>query len=79
MDANTAKPKEKIVKSSLLTAYTYDATAYTLDVTFKDGAEWRYTGVTPDVMSSVFDGPKSIGSQFVRHIVRGNYKGVKTS
>jgi len=79
MGTNTAKPKERIVKSSILTAYTYDATQYTLDVTFKDGAEWRYSGVTPPVMSSVFDGPKSIGSQFIKQIVRGNYKAIKTS
>lgn len=73
----TNSPKQKPVQSSLITAYVYDNQSYQLTVTFKDGAEWSYKGVTPDVLSQVFDSPKSIGSKFIRLIKNGKYSATK--
>lgn len=71
--------KQTVVKSSIIQAYDYNDRTYELNVTFKDGAEWLYKGVTPDVMSSVFDSAGSIGSKFLKKIKHGNYKAVKQS
>ncbi len=71
--------KQKIVKSSIIQAYEYDDRAYTLTVTFIDGSEWLYKGVTPDVMSGVFDRPGSVGSRFIKQIKNGRYQAVKQS
>lgn len=73
------KPQQKVVKSSIIQAYEYDAQAYALTVTFKDGSEWLYKGVTPDVMSNVFDRPGSVGSKFIKQIKNGRYQSVKQS
>jgi hypothetical protein len=70
----TSESKERIVKSSLIQAYRYDAQNLKLSVTFRDGANVDYFDVPPPVMSDVFDRPGSIGARFVRHIVRGNFK-----
>lgn len=70
----TKEAKERIVKSSFLQAYTYDAQNLKLSVTFRDGTNIDYFDVPPPVMSSVFDRPGSIGSNFIRNIVKGKFK-----
>lgn len=60
--------KPKVVKSSLLQAYSYDAETYKLTVTFNDGTEKVYKDVDPPTLSKVFDSPGSIGSKFKRFI-----------
>lgn len=74
----TEKPKEQIVKSTLLQAYSYDAQNLTLSVSFRDGTNIDYFNVPPPVMSGVFDRPGSIGSRFMREIAGGKYKWTKT-
>ncbi len=69
---------EKIVNSSSIQAYEYDAEAMTLSVTFKDGSEYDYQGVPPPVISKVFDSSGSIGSKFKKYISH-SFKYTKTS
>lgn len=64
----------KVVRSHTIKAYDYDANTYGLTVWFNGGDEYHYDHVTPDVMSSVFDTPGSVGSKFYRLIVKGKYK-----
>ena len=66
--------KTHVLKSSLLSSYTYDSSTQDLTVTFKSGDSWLYKKVMPDVMSSVFDKPGSVGSRFLSIIKRGNYQ-----
>ncbi len=74
---NDPKPKQTIVNSSLIQAYSYDHDNLTLSVTFRDGTEVDYFDVPPPVMSSVFDHSGSIGSNFIKRISR-SFKYVKT-
>lgn len=76
MNSNTPSNKEKIVNSKSIRAYSYDAQTYKLSVTFADGAEYEYSNVMPDVMSQVFDSPRSIGSKF-RRLIAYKYKYTK--
>lgn len=64
------------VKSSTIQAYSYDVSDKVLKVWFKTGAVYSYQNVTPDVMSSVFDGPGSKGRLFATRIAN-KYEGSK--
>lgn len=72
------KPAQRIVKSSLIQAYEYNAETQTLSVTFQDGAEFDYEKVDPPTMSKVFDSPGSVGSKFQKFISK-RFKYTKTS
>ncbi len=61
----------KPVKSSLISSYQYDKDTKTLIVTFVGRSdEFRYTNVTPDLVSHVFDRAQSVGTAFYNYIVR---------
>lgn len=64
--------KEHIVKSSIIQAYSYDATKQELTVTYTNGASWLYKKVDPVLMSTVFDKPGSIGSRVLSMVKRGH-------
>jgi len=70
--------KQKIVKSSLIQAYSYDPHEMTLSITFQDGTEIDYFKVPPPEMSKVFDTPGSVGSKF-RKLIAHKYQWQKTS
>ena len=67
-----SKPELKPLKSSLLSAYSYNSSDKTLDVVFQDGTEMTYKDVAPPIMSRVFDSPGSIGSKFLRLIAKSH-------
>ena len=69
--------KLKVVKSSLIQAYSYDPATKTLDVVFKDGTELTYKDIDPPTMSQVFDRSPSVGRAFHR-LIRGKYKSSPT-
>lgn len=71
------EPKENILKSSLLSSYSFDDSTLDLSVTFSDGSSWLYRKVEPSVVSKVFDSPGSIGSKFIRLIKHGRYQASK--
>ena len=75
-----APPKltSRVLNSTLLQQYSYDAQAYTLHVTFKDGTDVDYFNVLPPVVSAVFDTPGSVGSKFRQQIAH-NYRFVKAA
>jgi hypothetical protein len=73
-----APERQKIVKSSLIRAYSYDSQSLTLSVTFTDGSEFDYEKVDPPTMSKVFDSPGSVGGKF-RKLIANNFKHQKTS
>ena len=61
----------KPIRSSLISAYKYDVDSHTLTVMFVGRSdEFRYTNVTPDLVSAVFDKAPSVGKAFYNHIVR---------
>lgn len=70
--SNESKSSLKPVKSSLITAYSYNHEDSTLDVVFKDGTERTYKNVTPAEMSQVFDSSASIGKAFHKLIGRSH-------
>lgn len=61
----------KPVKSSLVSAYSYNPDSYTLDVMFKDGTEMQYQNVMPPEMSHIFDSSGSIGSKLLK-VLKGH-------
>lgn len=65
--------KPKIVNSSSIKTYAYNADDYTLTVTFNNGNEYLYRNVMPNVMSQVFDSPRSVGKKF-RQLIAFKYK-----
>lgn len=71
--------KQKVVKSSYVQAYSYDADTKILDVTFMNGTEYKYTGIQPDQMSNVFDTSGSVGKKFRSMIKQDGVKALKTS
>lgn len=71
-------PPLKIVNSTLIQSYSYDSEAYTLSVSFKDGTDVDYYNVMPPVVSSVFDSPGSVGSKFLKQVVKAGYRFVRT-
>ena len=71
------KDKLKVVKSSLIQAYSYNPEDKTLNVVFKDGIQKTFVQVPPDVMSAVFDRAGSVGSKFHR-LVKGKYQSHET-
>ncbi len=68
--------KPKVVQSTSIQSYDYDDTKYTLTVTFKNGTEYTYKGVKPDVMSNVFDSSGSLGRKFYK-LIGQKVKGTK--
>jgi hypothetical protein len=59
---------ENKIKSSLIETWSYDSQTQELEITFKSGSSFKYLGVSPDIISKVFDSPGSIGSKFIRFI-----------
>ena len=67
--------KRTAVKSSNIAAIGYDSTSKTLEVEFKTGAAYSYSGVSPSV-ARAFRKAQSIGGYFSKEI-KGNYEGRK--
>lgn len=55
------------VSSSNIEAVGYDETSEELDIEFKGGAVYRYTGVRPDVYDNLMKAP-SVGKFFINNI-----------
>jgi hypothetical protein len=59
------------VSSSCISAYDYDPTTMELEITFRSGRTYTYSGVTPDVAAG-FAAASSKGSYFNEEI-KGSY------
>lgn len=66
----------KPVRSSLVSAYHYDADSQQLSITLKTNGETYVAKISPDVMSQTFDRPGSIGAR-VHSLLRNKQYGWK--
>lgn len=64
----------KVVRSSLVSAYNYDAQTQMLSITLKTNGETYVAKVPPSSMSEVFDRPGSIGSRVYTLLRNKQYK-----
>jgi hypothetical protein len=60
-------------RSSYIAETTYDQPNETLDVTFTDGSQWRYSGVPRGIYTQFITSP-SRGSAFYR-LIRDSFDG----